>query len=178
MNRFNVFTTALLLSCTTLATPPVLASSHQSHNHEHGRVQIDNPWSRPTPPGTPMGVGYLNITNNGGQDVTLVGAESPRAGHVSIHETSMHDGVMRMQPLQDGLAIPAGKTVELKPRSYHLMLEQLPKPLLEGEMIPVRLDFEGAEDMDIELMVQPLDGMPMDHSKMDHSDMDHSDMDH
>ncbi|HBM49471.1 MAG TPA: metal-binding protein, partial [Marinobacter sp.] len=60
-----------------------------------------------------------------------------------------------------------------KPRSYHLMLEQLPQPLVEGEKIPVQLDFDGADDMDIELVVQPLDGMPMDHSKMEHSKMKH-----
>ena len=120
-----------------------------------------------------MGVGYLAITNNGEQDITLVAAQSLRAGHVSIHETSMHEGVMRMQPVKGGLAIPAGETVQLKPRSYHLMLEQLPQPLVEGEKIPVQLDFDGADDMDIELVVQPLDGMPVDHSNMDHSKMKH-----
>ncbi|HLT14313.1 MAG TPA: copper chaperone PCu(A)C [Marinobacter sp.] len=169
MNRFNKLTSALLLACATLATP-VLAADH---GDSHSYVQIDNPWSRPTPPGTPMGVGYLAITNNGDQDITLVAAQSPRAGHVSIHETSMHEGVMRMQPVKGGLAIPAGETVELKPRSYHLMLEQLPQPLVEGEKIPVQLDFDGADDMDIELVVQPLDGTPVDHSKMDHSKMKH-----
>ena len=53
------------------------------------------------------------------------------------------------------------------------MLEQLPQPLVEGEKIPVQLDFDGADDMDIELVVQPLDGMPVDHSNMDHSKMKH-----
>src|SRR5690554_6340917 len=120
-----------------------------------------------------MGVGYLAITNNGEQDITLVAAQSPRAGHVSIHETSMHEGVMRMQPVKGGLAIPAGETVELKPRSYHLMLEQLPQPLVEGEKIPVRLDFDGTDRRGFELVVEPLDVMPMVQSKMDHSKMKH-----
>lgn len=154
-----------------LAAPTAFAANHMHAPAEGSQpVQIDHPWSRPTPPGTPMGVGYMAITNHSGQDITLTGAETPRAGHVSIHETSMHEGVMRMQPMSDGLAIPAGETVELKPHSYHLMLEKLPEPLREGEKIPVRLDFDGADDQTIELVVQPLDGaQPMtDHSQMAH----------
>ena len=154
-----------------LAVPAAFAADHGDGNHHQSRpIQIDHPWSRPTPPGTPMGVGYMTITNHSDQAITLVGAETPRAGHVSIHETSMHEGVMRMQPVDGGLVIPAGETVELKPHSYHLMLEKLPEPLVEGEKIPVRLDFDGAEDRDIELMVRPLDGAPPmnDHSGMKH----------
>ena len=166
MNRFKTLTSALLLGCATLATPVLAADDGNSYMRSN--VQIDNPWSRPTPPGTPMGVGYLAITNNGDEDIALVAAQSPRAGHVSIHETSVHEGVMRMQPVKGGLAIPAGETVELKPRSYHLMLEQLAEPLVEGERIPLRLDFDGAEDVDVELRVQSLDGMTMDHSNMKH----------
>ncbi|MEP3588315.1 MAG: copper chaperone PCu(A)C [Marinobacter sp.] len=172
MIQRNSLTTALLLSCSILA-PQAVAADHQHHNGHpaNGAIEVHNAWSRPTPPGTPMGVGYMTITNNGADEVRLVGAESPRAGHVSIHETSMHEGMMRMQPLANGLEIPAGSTVELKPRSYHLMLEQLTKPLMEGEAIPVQLDFENAEDVTVKLDVQPLDAKVMDHSH--HSGMDH-----
>lgn len=173
MNRLNLWATAALLSSATLCLPVMAAShghhSHNGHSQPQGAIQIDQPWSRPTPPGTPMGVGYMVITNSGDLDITLVAADSTRAGHVSIHESLMHNGMMRMQPLKDGLTIPAGGAVELKPHSYHLMLEQLPQPLVEGEKIPVRLDFDGAEAMDIELMVRPLDGsITMDHSGMHH----------
>ena len=110
-----------------LFAPAAFAADHGHGNHHQSRpIQIDHPWSRPTPPGTPMGVGYMTITNHSDQAITLVGAETPRAGHVSIHETSMHEGVMRIQPVDGGLVIPAGETVELKPHSYHLMLEKLP----------------------------------------------------
>ncbi|QBM17806.1 hypothetical protein MARI_19270 [Marinobacter sp. JH2] len=172
MNQLKSLTTAFLLSCSTLGTP-AWATDHQHHDgHQaNGAIEVHNAWSRPTPPGTPMGVGYMTITNHGADEVRLVAAESPRAGHVSIHETSMHEGMMRMQPLSNGLDIPAGSTVELKPRSYHLMLEQLTKPLMEGEMIPVQLDFENAEDITVKLVVQPLDAKVMDHSH--HSGMEH-----
>lgn len=164
--------TLLLVSSSFIVsafTPLVVAD-----DHSHTAVTIEQPWSRPTPPGTPMGVGYLVIRNDTGEDITLIGANTPRAGHVSIHETVMKDGVMRMQSLKSGLAIAAGERVELKPMSYHLMLEKLKEPLSEGERIPLTLEFDGAEAIDIELSVQSLDGampeMEVDHSqhKMDH----------
>jgi copper(I)-binding protein len=50
------------------------------------------------------------------------------------------------------------------------MLEQLTQPLAEGDLIPVELAFDGAEDMAVELEVHPLDGKEkvMDHSEMHH----------
>lgn len=154
---------------TSIFTTPVLA-----HEYSQGEVDIEHPWSRPTPPGAPMGVGYLVIRNHGDSDITLVGASTPRANDVSIHETLMKDGVMRMQPLTNGLGIAAGETVELKPHSYHLMLEKLAEPLKEGEKVPLTLEFEGAEAMEVELNVQSLDA-GMSEPEMDHSghQMDH-----
>jgi copper(I)-binding protein len=162
----SVFVLAL-----ALVAPTALA-----HDYSQGPVKVDHPWSRPTPPGTPMGVGYMSISNSGSSDITLVGAATPRAGSVSIHETSMHEGVMRMAPVKGGLVIPAGSTVELKPHSFHLMLEKLKSPLREGESIPLTLSFEGAEDMQVELNVAPLDREMMEKQSMDHSgkEMDHS----
>ncbi|WP_417565827.1 copper chaperone PCu(A)C [Marinobacter sp.] len=171
MNRLTALTTGLLIACSALITTPVLA-----HDYSQGDVKIDHPWSRPTPPGTPMGVGYLSISNTGGSDIVLVSVRTPRAERVSIHRSSMQDGVMRMTPVKGGLAIPAGATVELEPHSYHLMLEKLKSPLQEGEAIPVTLSFKGAEDMDVELNVAPLDAPAVKSKDMDHSGagMDHS----
>lgn len=142
-----------------------------AHEYQSGDIRVDHPWSRPTPPGTSMGVGYLSITNGSDQDVVLVRAETPRAGRVSIHQTTMTDGVMRMQPLSGGLSVPAGQTVELKPHGYHLMLEQLRQPLAEDERVPLTLYFDQAAAVEVELAVEPLDGeMAKDSGmKMDHS---------
>ncbi len=94
---------ALALGAALVAPPATFAADHAHGNdHQSHPIQINHPpWSRPTPPGTPpMGVGYMAITNHSEQAITLVDAETPpRAGNVSIHETSMHEGgVMRMQP--------------------------------------------------------------------------------
>lgn len=154
MKRFiSVFVLAL-----AMVAPTTLA-----REYSQGPVKVDHPWSRPTPPSTQMGVGYMSISNSGTGDITLVAAATPRAGNVSIHETSMHDGVMRMAPIRGGLVIPAGTTVELKPHSFHLMLEQLKSPLREKESVPLTLRFEGAGDMQIELRVESLDASVPEH---------------
>lgn len=158
-----------LLFASSALIASIFTTAVMAHEYSHGKVSIDHPWSRPTPPGAPMGVGYLVIRNHGDSDITLIGASTPRADDVSIHETRMKDDVMRMQPLKNGLGIAAGETVELKPHSYHLMLEALAKPLKEGERVPLTLEFEGAEAMDVELNVQSLDA-DMSKPEMDHSE--------
>lgn len=140
----------------SLAAPATFA-----HDYRQGNLLIDHPWTRPTPPGTPMGVGYLSITNNGNQPVVLVGASTPRALSISIHESSMQEGMMQMRPVEDGLTVEPGASVALEPHGYHLMLEKLTSPLREGESIPVTLEFEGAGDMAVELNVESLDGPAM-----------------
>lgn len=75
----------------------------------------------------------------------LVGASSPVAGVVEVHEMAMEGNVMKMRALADGLALPAGQTVELKPGGYHVMLMDLKQPLEAGSTVPVTLVFEGAD---------------------------------
>lgn len=157
-----------LLFASSALLASILAGPVMAHDYSSGEVDVDHPWSRPTPPGTPMGVGYMVIRNNGDSDITLLGASTPRADRVSIHETRMEDGVMVMQPLANGLSVAAGEVVELKPRSYHLMLEQLVKPLQAGERVPLTLEFDGADTMRVELNIQSLDG-EMTEPEMDHS---------
>ena len=53
----------------------------------------------------------------------------------------MEGDVMKMHALKDGLEIPAGKPVELKPGSYHVMLIDLKTPLVKDTTIPVTLVF-------------------------------------
>ena len=156
MRPVNTLAVSLMLASSALMTLPVSA-----HDYTQGEVSVAHPWSRPTPPGTPMGVGYMAISNGCHSEITLVAAETPRAESVSIHESITNDGVMSMRPLDNGLTIPAGETVELKPHGYHLMLEKLSSPLQEGERIPLTLTFDGAPAMKLELSVDPLDAAPM-----------------
>ena len=72
-------------------------------------------------PGQPVGGGYLSIANKGTAADRLVAATSPSAGMVEIHTMEIVNDVMTMRPVEGGLEIPAGATVELKPGGTHLM---------------------------------------------------------
>lgn len=121
-----------------------------------GGLRIEQPWSRVTPPGTPVGAGYMTIVNTGDGADRLVAAESPAAGRVQIHKSVKKDGKSSMVHQKDGVAVPAGERVQFRPGGYHLMLMQLEDPLEKGERVPVSLDFERAGRIEVELEVRAL----------------------
>ncbi|MEN9873028.1 MAG: hypothetical protein RL450_963 [Actinomycetota bacterium] len=96
---------------------------------------------------------YGTITNNSGQDITLLGGSTDVAGVVEVHEMAMIDGAMKMQKIDGGLVIPAGQSVVLEPGGNHLMLMELTQAVEPGSQISVTLDFEGTEDLTLEGVV-------------------------
>ena len=145
----------VLVALATLFTLPAWA-----HDYQVGSLTINHPWSRATPPGTPTGGGFMTIHNAGEHSDRLIGAASPFTQSISIHQTTMEDGTMRMMPLHDGLEIPAGGSVELKPGSYHLMLMGMESPLVEGEKRMITLKFEQAGEVEVELQIDAIGAMP------------------
>jgi copper(I)-binding protein len=125
-----------------------------AHDYTLGDLKIGHPWSRATPPSARVGAGYLSIANGGRAPDRLVSATSPAAGRVEIHEMKMDAGVMRMRELAQGLGVPAGETVALRPGGYHLMLMDLRAPLREGVPVPVTLVFERAGRIEVELKIE------------------------
>jgi copper(I)-binding protein len=118
-----------------------------------GNLIIAAPYVRAMVPGAPVGGGYMTITNTGNADDRLVAASSPRAATVQIHEMKMDNDVMIMRELADGLVIPAGKTVELKPGGYHVMFMKVAEPFLQGQTVRATLRFEKAGSVDIDFPV-------------------------
>ena len=89
----------------------------------------------------------------------LTSVASDIADKVQIHEMSVVNGVMEMRPLADGLPVPAGGSVVLKPGSYHVMLIGLKKPLTAGETFPLTLTFEKAGNISVTVPVQAMGAM-------------------
>jgi copper(I)-binding protein len=108
----------------------------------HAQVQVQDPWVRGMVETQNVTGAFMRLTSP--TAARLVGASSPVAGVVEIHQTTMEGGVMRMRPVQ-AIELPAGKTVELKPGGYHVMLMQMPRALKEGETVPVMLVIEGRD---------------------------------
>lgn len=116
-------------------------------------LSVTGRFSRATRPGAPVAGGFMTITNTTAQDDRLIGAHSAVAGTMQIHETAMADGVMKMREMADGLPIPAGKSVALKPGGYHVMFMDLKQPLVQGETIDVTLVFQRSGEVDAPLVV-------------------------
>jgi len=75
------------------------------------------------------------------------------ASMTMIHEMKMEGDMMKMHEVQGGLTIPAGKTVELQPKSYHVMLMGLKAPFMEGEEVKGSLTFAKAGKVDVDFEV-------------------------
>lgn len=110
-------------------------------------------WSRATVAGQEAGAIFATITGGDAAD-RLLAAESAAAGTVEVHEHAAGpDGVMQMRQVVGGVAVPAGTRVDLKPRSYHIMLIGLRGPLLKGNKLPVTLRFERRGNVAVEAEV-------------------------
>lgn len=123
-----------------------------------GSLTIEQPWSRATPGGAKVGGGYLRITNAGTVPDRLIGGSFPPASKVEVHEMRLDGDVMRMKPVEGGLEIKPGATVDLKPGGLHLMFMGLKEPLKEGQTLKGTLTFEKAGSIDVEYAVRGMGG--------------------
>lgn len=145
-------------------------------------IEISGAWARTSPESVDTGAAYMTI-KGGAEDDTLVSAsvDPSVAAMVQIHEmvpvseagsdstmdmgshssmdmgstdSSDGEGAMVMQELKGGLPIPAGKTVELAPGGYHMMLMELAEPLKEGSEFDVKVTFEKAGEKTVNVEVR------------------------
>lgn len=120
---------------TALAALPVQAQTAAP-------VTVDGAWARASVQGQKATGAFMRLTAKDG--ARLVRAESPAAGVTEVHEMKMEGDVMKMRAVPS-LELPAGKTVELKPGGYHVMLLDLKAPLASGTTVPVTLVFQDAK---------------------------------
>lgn len=130
-----------------------------SHGYKAADIDIGHPWSRATPEGAKVAAGYLVLNNKGGEADRLVSVTAEIAGRAEIHEMAVdQNGVMTMRPLADGLEIPAGAEVALKPGSFHIMFLDLSRGTKEGESFAGTLTFEKAGTVEVAFKVEAMGG--------------------
>lgn len=145
-------------------------------------VTVTDAWARATVQGQKATGAFMKITAK--DNAKLVGASSPVAGVVEVHEMKMDKDIMKMAALPNGLDLPAGKAVELKPGGYHVMLMDLKAPLAKDSTIPLTLTVQDAKGVkstvELKLLVgMQAPGMPShDHSKHKHTEHKHGEHKH
>ena len=137
----------------TLAAAGAPAAAPTVAEFKAGDITIDQPWSRATPKGAPVAGGYMVIHNNGKTEDRLIGGSFADAGKVQVHEMSRDGGIMKMRELPNGLAIPPGGSVTLDPDGTHLMLMDLKRQLMPGDIVKGELDFDHAGKVAIDYRV-------------------------
>lgn len=114
-------------------------------------VVVTDAICRPTPNGRNVSACYLTLTASRAD--RLVSVATPLAGVAQVHEMSTEGGVMRMGELENGLPLPAGEAVALKPGGAHIMLMDVKTALAIGDAAPLTLTFEHAAPLDIRATV-------------------------
>jgi periplasmic copper chaperone A len=112
----------------------------------HGPLEMHKPWARSSsqPAANDFAGAFLAIKNNGPADDRLVAASSPLAERIELCGIKVVGADIDMRPLTNGVPLPAGQTMTLKPRGYHLLLRGVKTPLATGSALPITLTFEKA----------------------------------
>lgn len=128
----------------TLMTLTLVAAKAQS-------VDVKEAWARATVAGQKATGAFMKLTAKA--DTKLVAVSSPAAGVAEVHEMKMDGNVMKMRAVEGGLDLPAGKTVELKPGGYHVMLMDLKAPLAKDGTVAMTLVFKDAKGVESKMDV-------------------------
>ncbi len=151
----------------TFATPLLAALVLLGSVSAYAEVTVAEPWVRATVPAQKATGAFMQLKSDA--DARLVSATSPVAGVVEIHEMVMDKDVMKMNAI-DGLSLPAGQAVELKPGGYHVMLMDLKGQVKEGDQVPLTLTVENKDGsrqtIELTAPARPLNApMKMQHGK-------------
>jgi copper(I)-binding protein len=138
--------------CTLLALAALAVCACDQARPAAG-VQVEDAYL-PAPPGDVAAV-YFRVRDRSGAGDTLVGVQSPRAAAM-LHQTVIEGGTAQMRPAEDGLPVPPGGVLELRPGGAHVMLMGISEPLAVGETVPLELHFERAGTVTVQAPVVSL----------------------
>ena len=123
-------------------------------------ITVSEAWVRPTVAGQKATGAFMKLTAK--DSAKLVGVSSPVADVAEIHEMKMEKDIMKMAAIPS-LNLPSGKTVELKPGGFHVMLMDLKSPIANNSKIPLVLHFQDAKGVKSQMDIQVEAGMPHQH---------------
>jgi copper(I)-binding protein len=138
---------ALPLSLAAIVLAACTPGTSADGGDSAAKVQVADALCRPTPVGRQATGCYLTLTAP--SDDRLVSVSSPAAGRVEIHESRMESNMMMMRELKEGMTLPAGEVVELKPGGNHIMLLAVSEPLKAGDTVALTLTFASAPPVEI-----------------------------
>jgi periplasmic copper chaperone A len=136
----------------TLLLAALLSTSAFAQDAKIGSITIDHPWARATPGAVKNSAAFMTFDNKGAAD-KLIGVSGDVAREIQIHSMITEAGVMKMREIKS-LDIPANGKAELKPGGFHVMLIGLKDGLKEGEKFPLKLKFEKAGEVTVQVTAE------------------------
>ena len=152
------FTTPLVAVLLSLAAAIAPAQMPPSYGQQPTPLVVMQAWVRATPPGGTVTAAYVSVRNGGTRPLVILSATSPVARRMSIHESTMSGTGVEMRP-RPMITIAPGGMFSMKPNGVHLMLEDLKRPLLPGQSVPIVLVLADGETVPVNAVVRPLSAM-------------------
>lgn len=142
-------------SDTASTSPSPTASSGASTG---ATVELQDPYVKAEKATGEMSMSAIfgTLNNASKAEVSLVKATSDAAELVELHEMSMVDGEMKMQPKEGGFVVPAGGTLELKPGGLHIMLIGLKQDIRPGDTVTATLEMSDGSTITTEAIARDM----------------------
>ena len=119
-------------------------------------LTVKDPWVKAGPAGE-MTAAFGVLTNSTTADITVTAADST-VSPMELHEMTMKDGKMVMQPKQGGFVIKAGGTHELSPGGDHLMLMKPARAIEAGDEVSFTLKLADGSTVSFSAIAKPFAG--------------------
>ncbi|MDP9793493.1 copper(I)-binding protein [Catenuloplanes nepalensis] len=148
--------TACATDDSTTAAPAPSATTAASAPAATSGLTMTDPWIKAADEG--MTAAFGTLVNGGTTDITVVSAATAVSPMMELHETTMVNGAMQMQPKQGGFTIPAGGEHVLEPGGDHIMMMGLTTPVKAGDQVPMTLTLGDGSTVQFTAVGKPFTG--------------------
>ena len=132
-------------------------STNAQQTTADGDLVVEKAWTQATDTDNGSAAIYFTLRNTGQATIDLIGARTQRASIEVLHKTEFDtSGTARMSAVPE-LRGALGETLKLEPGGMHVMLIDLEMPLVEGETLPLRLEFYDGDYITIDVPILAAD---------------------
>jgi len=131
-------------------------------SYAEDQIVINDAWVREVPPGTFVSAVYMTIENKGEHD-KLVSLSSEIAESAELHTSKVDENDVATMEMIKILDIPSNNTVKLEPGGMHVMLLGLKESLVGKEVVNLKLVFDKAGVVVVEVPVKKTGRMDHQH---------------
>lgn len=136
-----------------LFSPLFSLSYGHAENFSKNNVTVESPTVQASLMAPHRAVGYALIHNGGFEDEHLISVTSPISNRIEIQEAVVEYGRTYMHRIKEPIKIAPNDYLELKQDSCYIVFFNLRDDLRDDEVIPAKLHFEKAGDIDVNFII-------------------------